>query len=222
MTINRDISTAVPIERSYARQMGNLWSSCGRSKTKHAKILTEQDIERVLTYIESRTHAARNRAMLMMTYYSGMRVGEVAGLRYIDVVNPDRNVRSEIVLLPEQTNGADRRTVFISEKLRQELTHYINATEFNNPKDKFFYTQKKYSDGFTPNTLAQHFHYLYKRSGVMGATGHSGRRSFINNLASKGISVQVLADLAGHKSVATTRQYIDRNQDCQRQAVELM
>jgi integrase/recombinase XerD len=222
MTINRHISTAAPINKSYARQMGNLWSSCGKSKTKHAKTLTEQDIERVLTYIEPRAHAARNRAMLMMTYYSGMRVGEVSGLRYIDIVDAERNIRSEVVLLPEQTNGAAKRTVFISEKLRLELTHYLNVTEFRDPNDKFFYTQKKNSEGFTPNTLAQHFHYLYRRSGVVGATGHSGRRSFIKNLASKGVSVHVLADLAGHKSVATTRQYIDRNQDYQRQAVELM
>lgn len=222
MTINRHTTTTSPAQKSYARQMGHLWSSCGKSKTKHAKILTEQDIERVLTYIEPRAHAARNRAMLMMTYYSGMRVGEVSGLRYIDIVDVDRNIRSEIVLLPEQTNGADIRTVFISEKLRQELTHYLRVTELRDPHDKFFYTQKKYSEGFTPNTLAQHFHYLYRRSGVVGATGHSGRRSFIKNLASKGVSVHVLADLAGHKSVATTRQYIDKGADVQRQAVELI
>jgi len=222
MTINRHISTAAPIERSYARQIGNLWASCGESKTKHAKTLTEQDIEQVLAYIEPRAHAARNRAMLMLTYYSGMRVGEVSVLRYIDIVDVDRNIRSEIVLLPEQTNGADRRTVFISEKLRLELTDYLSVTEFRDPHDKFFYTQKKYSDGFTPNTLAQHFHYMYRRSGVVGATGHSGRRSFSKNLASKGISVHVLADLAGHKSVATTRQYINKNDDVHRQAVELI
>jgi integrase/recombinase XerD len=87
---------------------------------------------------------------------------------------------------------------------------------------QFFYTQKKYSEGFTPNTLAPHFHYLYRRSGVVGAKGHSGRRSFIRNLAAKGVSVHVLADLAGHKSVATTKQYIDKGADVQREAVELM
>lgn len=222
MIINRHSTSVTPIHKSYARQMGNLWASCGKSKTKHAKTLTEQDIERVLTYIEPRQHASRNRALLMITYYSGMRVGEVAGLRYKDIVDVDRNIRAEILLLPENTNGAAKRTVFISEKLRLELTHYLNVTEFRDPHDKFFYTQKKNSEGFTPNTLAQHFHYLYRRSGVVGATGHSGRRSFIRNLASKGVSVHVLADLAGHKSVATTRQYINKNEDVQRQAVELI
>jgi integrase/recombinase XerD len=62
-----------------------------------------------------------------------MRVGEVSGLRYVDIVDVERNIRSEVVLIPEQTNGADRRTVFISEKLRQELTHYLNVTEFRDP-----------------------------------------------------------------------------------------
>ncbi|MDO9025295.1 site-specific integrase [Zwartia sp.] len=222
MTINRHSKSVTPIHKSYARQMANLWSSCGESKTKHAKTLTKQDIELVLTYIEPRQHAPRNRALLMITYYSGMRVGEVAGLRYKDIVDVDRNIRAEILLLPEITNGAAERTVFISEKLRLELTHYLNVTEFRDPHDKFFYTQKKNSEGFTPNTLAQHFHYLYRRSGVVGATGHSGRRSFIKNLASKGVSVHVLADLAGHKSVATTRQYINKKEDVQRQAVELI
>ncbi len=222
MTINRQNTFASPISKPYARQMGNLWASCGKSKTKQAKTLTEKDIERVIAYIKPRAHAARNRAMLMLTYYSGMRVGEVSGLRYMDVVDIDRNIRAEILLLPENTNGADRRTVFISEKLRLELTHYLNVTEFRDPHQRFFYTQKKCCEGFTPNTLAQHFHYLYRRSGVVGASSHSGRRSFIKNLASKGVSVHVLADLAGHKSVTTTKQYIDRGADVKRQAVELM
>ena len=97
MTINRHNTFAMPISKSYARQMGYLWTSCGESKTKHAKTLTEQDIELVLAYIEPRAHAARNRAMLMVTYYSGMHVGEVSGLRYVDIVDAERNIRSEVV-----------------------------------------------------------------------------------------------------------------------------
>lgn len=222
MTINRQKTTNNQSNTAHIRQMKNLWVSGGKSKTKQAKTLTDEDIQRVLAYIEPRQHAARNRALLMITYYSGMRMGEVASLRYMDVVDMTGAIRSEITLLPEQTNGADQRIVFINEKLRKELADYLYVTEFSDPHDKFFYTQKKYNDGFTPNTLAQHFHYLYRRSGVVGATGHSGRRSFIKNLASKGISVHVLADLAGHKSVATTKQYIDKSADLQRQAVELI
>ena len=49
-----------------------------------------------------------------------------------------------------------------------------------------------------------------------------GRRSFITDLAAKGISVRVLAALAGHQSIATTQRYIDVNDEMLRNAVELV
>ena len=61
---------------------------------------------------------------------------------------------------------------------------------------------------------------IYRRAGIEGATSHSGRRSFITTLASKGIGVRVLASLAGRRSVATTQAYIDVNDEMKRAAVE--
>ena len=43
----------------------------------------------MLDYVATRKHAARNRAMLLMTHLSGMRVGEVAALRINDVLDAD-------------------------------------------------------------------------------------------------------------------------------------
>jgi len=115
-----------------------------------------------------------------------MRVGEVSSLRFKDVVDVDGNIRNEIRLTPEMTKGEFARVVFVNERLRKELQQYIRIY---NPQDKtlkFFYSQKRHSDGFNANTLTQHFHFLYKRAGIDGASSHSGRRSFITNLASKG------------------------------------
>ena len=40
-----------------------------------ARTLNPTELRRVLDYISTRPHAARNRAMLLLTHYSGMRVG---------------------------------------------------------------------------------------------------------------------------------------------------
>ena len=88
-----------------------------------------------------------------------------------------------------------------------------------NLSDKLFYTQK--NEGFTANTLTQFFHYLYRAVGIEGASSHSGRRTFITNLASKGVGVRVLMELSGHKNISTTQAYIDVNDDMMRKAVEL-
>ena len=192
--------------------------------SKQAKTLTTTELRRVLDYTATRKHSARNRALLMTTHLSGMRVGEVASLRNNDVLDIDGNIRTEIRLSAEQTKGNEARVVFVNDKLRKELELYTRFMDRNkiNPVLKFFYSQKRTSDGFTANTLTQFFHYLYKRAGVDGASSHSGRRTFITNLASKGVGVRVLMSLAGHKNISTTQAYIDVNDDMKRKAVELV
>ena len=68
----------------------------------------------------------------------------------------------------------------------------------------------------------QIFFWLYRRAGIAGASSHSCRRSFITRLASKGISVRVLASLAGHRDISVTQKYIDVHDDMKRAAVELI
>ncbi len=189
---------------------------------KQAKTLTQQELRRVLDYIATRPHALRNRVLLLATHYAGMRVGEVANLRYEDVVDEAGQVRDEIRLEAEQTKGRHGRIVFVNAKLKRELEVYLRSYPKTKPERKMFYTQKRKEDGFTPNTLAQHFHYIYRRAGIQGASSHSGRRTFITNLAAKGVGVRVLMSLAGHRNIGTTQAYIDVNDDMKRKAVEMV
>jgi len=207
-------------QRKHTLAIGKLWLG-RKTMAKQAKTLTQAEIRRVLDFIATRKHNIRNRALLMTTYLSGMRVGEIASLRYKDVMDAEGCIRNEIRLSAEQTKGNEARVVFVSEKLRKELETYAKLYQPKNTNCKFFYSQKVDSDGFTANTLTQFFHYLYKRCGISGASSHSGRRTFITNLANKGISVRVLASLAGHKNISTTQCYIDVNDDMKRKAVEL-
>ena len=207
--------------RNYAAAIATLYL-VKKTMAKQAKTLNQQELRKVLDYISTRKHAARNRAMLMTTFLSGMRVGEVSSLRMKDVIDAEGNVRNEIRLTPEMTKGDSARIVFVNERLRKELEQYLRIHKSNSPDSKLFYSQKKTSNGFNSNTLTQHFHFLYKRAGLDGASSHSGRRTFITNLASKGVGVRVLMNLAGHKSIATTQAYIDINDNMLRSAVELV
>ena len=207
--------------RKHTADIANLYLTRKLSMSKQAKTLNHQELRKVLDYIATRKHAARNRAMIMTTFLSGMRVGEVSSLRFNNVLDADGKIRDEIRLTAEMTKGQYGRVVFINERLRKELEQYLKVIKPTNLNDKLFYSQKKTSNGFNANTLTQHFHYLYKRAGIDGASSHSGRRTFITNLASKGISVRVLMNLAGHRSISTTQAYIDINDNMLRSAVEL-
>jgi integrase/recombinase XerD len=185
-----------------------------------AKTLTQAEIDQVLAYIATRAYAQRNRVMLLTSFWSGMRVGEIASLRVGDVVNTDGTVKHEVRLTAEQTKGRHPRTVFIGEKLRIELQRYVDVRKANDSSQPLFVTAGR--KAFTANVLTQHFYWLYKKAGLSGASSHSGRRSFITNLASKGVGVRVLASLAGHRSISVTQKYIDVNDDMKRNAVELV
>lgn len=221
MAINDNKSVGILDIRNYAASIATLYLD-KKTMAKQAKTLNQTELRKALDYISTRKHAARNRAMLMVTFLSGMRVGELSSLRFQDVVDSEGNVRNEIRLTPEMTKGQFARVVFVNEKLRKELQQYIRIYNPADKSMKFFYSQKRDSDGFNANTLTQHFHFLYKRAGLDGASSHSGRRSFITNLASKGVSVRVLMSLAGHRSISTTQAYIDINDNMLRSAVELV
>lgn len=187
-----------------------------------AKTFTESEFEQLLTFVATQPHAARNRAMILMTFWAGLRVGELAQLRYGDAFDAEHRPRAEIRLDPAITKGRHARTVFVALKLRDELARYAQAHHTRAAGDCLFPTQKHPHRGFTPNTCAQHFLTLYRRAGIENASSHSGRRTFITQLANKGVTVRVLASLAGHRSIATTQRYIDVNDDMKRSAVELI
>ena len=190
--------------------------------SKQAKTLTAEELRRVMDYVATRKHSTRNRALVSFSFYAGCRVGEISSLLYTDVVDAEGNVRSEVVLRAENTKTKEARTVFVNAKLKKELQCYICSYKPTSSTAKLFYSQKSKSNGYNANTLTQFFHYLYKRAGIYGASSHSGRRTFITNLANKGISVRLLASLAGHRNISTTQCYIDVNDDMKRKAVELV
>jgi integrase/recombinase XerD len=187
-----------------------------------AKSLTPAELQTVLAYTATQPYAQRNRAMLMMTVAAGLRVSEVAGLTLGDVLDSKGTVRGEVFLAAHRVKHQHARTIYINSRLQQELTDYIATRTNKSPDLPLFPTHRGPRRHFSPNTLAQHFYWVYKRAGVSNASSHSGRKTFLTSLASQGVSVFVLASLAGHKSISTTQRYVTVNDDVKRRAVELV
>ena len=221
MTAHKQIEVGKDKQRKHNKDIANITYE-ENAMSKQAKTLTAEELRRVLDYTATRKHSVRNRVLVLTSCYSGCRVGELSSLSYADVVDGEGNVRDEIRLKAENTKTKEARIVFVNSKLKKELQQYASVFKPANTQCKFFYSQKRNSDGFTANTLTQFFHYLYRRAGVLGASSHSGRRTFITNLATKGVGVRVLMSLAGHKNISTTQAYIDVNDNMKRKAVELV
>jgi len=197
---------------------------------KQARTLNDNELKLLLLYISTRKYAARDRAIVLLTYWGGMRIGECAALYVKDVLNIDGTVKNEINLTAEQTKGRFARTVVLADKLRKELKDYLlsrfsekelTAVAYSSLYNKpLFITQK--SEGFSANTLTYTMTMLYKQSGLYGCSSHSGRRTFITKLSSKSVPLKVLMEMVGHRNLQTTQRYIDVTADMKRAAVELV
>ena len=185
-----------------------------------ARVLNPQELRRVLDHVATRRHSARNRAMLLLTHYAGMRVAEVAALRINDVLNGDSTIKGEVRLMPDQTKGKHARTVYLNERMQKELAQYLKVLKIKDSAKPLFYTQKQ--AGFSANSLTQYFFYLYRAVGLEGASSHSGRRSFLTGLANKGTAIHILKSLAGHRNISTTATYLYSSPDQLKAAVELV
>jgi len=188
---------------------------------KQAKVLTKTELSRVIAVIEAGSHSARNKCALHLTHFAGLRVKEVAALRINDIYDSAGKVHIEIRFSPDQTKGNSARSVVLNRKLQKALAEYYNYLPKHDADFPLIYSQKSYKP-FSPNSLCQVFGRIYNAAGIKGATSHSGRRSFITKLASKGVSARVLMELAGHKHLSTTQRFIDVNDQMLKEAVELL
>ena len=75
-------------------------------KMAQAKTLTKAELKKLFDVTRSCSkYAERDLTMLQLTYYCGMRVGEVAALRIEDVVDENYKVCAEIVLAAAVTKS---------------------------------------------------------------------------------------------------------------------
>ena len=108
-----------------------------------AKTLIVRELHKVLDHPPVNKYRSHNRLMLLMTHWSGMRVGEVAALSIGDVRNIDGTVKNEIRLDATQTKGQHARTVFVNDRLHKEMASYLKTKVTSDLGKPLFKTQTR-------------------------------------------------------------------------------
>lgn len=142
-----------------------------------AKTLKDSELKRVLQIASVGRNSQRNRIMLLISHWAGLRVGEIASLRIGDVLDSENNIKHEIWLDPSQTKGNKGRKIIFGEKLRKEIALYISNLKYKSPDNPLIYSQRLRS-GFKANNLGQEFKRLYEKANISGATSHSDIQAY--------------------------------------------
>ena len=125
-----------------------------------AKTLSKAELKQLLDVTNSCSrYPLRDSTMLLFTHLCGLRVGEVAALRFDDV-------------LYARTKSKRARKIFLPKQMQRQLQAYVRSVAKRPLHGYLFSTQKQAH--FSANTATQHLQRLYARAGIAGATSHSG------------------------------------------------
>lgn len=171
-------------------------------KKGKAPYVPEEALERTLAAQRGR-NALRNRTILLVSHFLGLRAMELAALKVGDVFDHKTGqVRDTIRLLV--TKGDKFREVFLVDEETRDHVRRLLLTRSRKPDAPLFLSQK--GQPFSANTMQRLVANCYKQAGVR-ASSHSGRRSFATRLINSGADIYSVKELLGHSSITTTQVY---------------
>jgi integrase/recombinase XerD len=188
---------------------------------RQAKILTDEQISRLLTFTTTQRHPLRNKVLALLSIRAGLRAAEIAKLDWSMVLDPSGAVGPVIELRDHAAKKGSGRLIPVHHDLRAALAAWRAVTVPMGP------VVRSERDGpMTPVSIVNWFALAYAALDLDGCSSHSGRRTFITRAArmvhKAGGSLRDVQLLAGHKSIAVTQTYIDGDSDAQRRLVSLI
>lgn len=170
-----------------------------------AKVLTKDEIKRVMRIAETGTNGLRDRVSLSLSVMAGMRIGEIAALTIGDVRGLDGKAVGIINLSRHQTKGNRSRRVFVSDELRKLLNVYLSQIS-QLDDSRAFIRSSRTGGHFSNVSLSLRFKAIYAQAGIK-TSSHSGRRTFATRLNAAGIGMVTIQQAMGHSSIQTTAGY---------------
>ena len=165
-----------------------------RRETKLPVVLSRDEVSRLIQVTTNLKH----RSILMLTYSSGLRLGEVRSLKIGDIDSQRMQVR--IV----QAKGFKDRYSILSPVALDMLRCYWMKYR---PKIWLFETQP--GRALADKTVQCVFKNALRKTEINKEVGiHSLRHSFATHLMEQGVSLPIIQQLLGHKSLKTTSVYL--------------
>ena len=166
-----------------------------RAKRKLPIVLDLSEVESLFAVTKNLKH----KAILMLTYSSGLRASETARLKITDIDSKRMMVRIN------QGKGGKDRYSLLSQTALEHLRQYWRKYR---PTEWLFNGAKK-KGHLSTNSIQQLFYQAKRKAGITKpASVHTLRHSFATHLIEAGTSLHHVQLLLGHRSPTTTTVYL--------------
>ncbi len=173
-------------------------------KVKATQTVKETYTDEELEEMRDACVEIRDLAMVDFLSSTGVRVGELVNLDRVDI---DMQERSCVVL----GKGGKEREVYFDARTKIHLQNYLNSRIDNNPA--LFVSLLKPYDRLKISGVEIRLRELGKRINIKKIHPHKFRRTMATKAIDKGMPIEQVQVLLGHRKVDTTLQYAMVNQN---------
>ncbi len=165
-----------------------------KKEKKLPDILNRKEVKRLLSALKN----IKSRAILVLTYSSGLRVSEVVLLRVSDL-----DFTRDSITIKGAKGRKDRVTLFF-DRAQRTLRTYLKAEQ----PDYWLFPGQKEDKHLTARSAQLHFKHALEKTNIQKEVSiHSLRHSFATHLLENGTDIRYIQKLLGHKSTKTTEIY---------------
>jgi len=165
-----------------------------RKDKKLPVVLSEEDVAKILSSVDNIKH----KAILMLIYSAGLRVGETVRLK------PENIDSKRMLVFIKNAKGRKDRYTILSKTALEVLREYWQEYR---PKKWLFSGQEK-ERHITTRTVEKIFSNACQFAKILKpVTVHSLRHSFATHLLESGVDLRYIQEILGHKSSKTTEVY---------------
>ena len=197
------------------------WAGLGGSKgDKLPSYMHDDELERFLEAVESTEFTplvqAKNRLLIKIILYTGMRVGEALALKHKDMVLEDGYYIFRLT-----GKGNKQRITMVKEiYIKKDLDEWLSVARFDSPLLFFSRTGEPLTQSYVSYIMDKILMHAGIRKDKNGA--HMLRHTFATRLYQKNKDLILVQEALGHASLNTSRIYTHFDKDRLKSAAEVM
>ena len=170
-----------------------------KTKSVVKEVISDEEVEK----LRDNCSTLRDLAIIDLFASSGMRIGELISLNIKDV-NFDQR---EMIVYGK---GGKERLCYFNARTKIEILDYLSTRHDKNPA---LFVQRKYPyERFQRGGIRHMLNDIENRTGIVNIHPHRFRRTLATSLLEKGMSLEQVKVILGHKRIETTLVYAGINQ----------
>ena len=197
-----------------------------KPEKKEIEILSKLEQTKLESHILSKLNIRK--LCVLLTLYTGLRIGEVCGLKWKDIDFENRCLYVRRTIQRVKCNDGNKKSKLIESTPKSKSSiRKVPIPAFIIELLKGFYTNdedfilSRSTKLYDPRLLESSFSRLIKKVGIKKIKYHALRHTFATRSIEAGVDIKTLSELLGHSSVdITLKTYVHTSDELKKKSID--